>query len=386
MTRWACEFYLTADNDLSKVIRKQAKFDGIDPKNVSVAVQLDTPSVRTERQILGKKKKLEVVARSMKRNLNAGDPQTFVNFLFALKHLLEGGCTVIIFAGHSTGVSDLAKLNQKPNGRSWRAKSRLPGAVALGIDQTSRDFLDNNELDGALRAFRDRTTGPFHKADIIGFDGCLMASVELAHQLREHAVYLVASQDNVPVAGWPYRKILKTFNDNVHPARAAMNIVEAYGKTRPDKETLSAIALEQMDTLVMALNRLGNTFRRLSKRDTSTLRKIARARNNARTFANIDSVDLYSFARELREQFKARRTVVSAATGVLHAVRDAVLATNKNPEQGNGGRKQIDAHGLSVYFPNFPVIEAYHALPLSTAAPQWHDFVVTFGQYRNQRL
>src|SRR5438876_538014 len=154
--RWAFNFYLTADNDLSKAIERQMKhFDGLDPRKVNVAVQIDTPRVRTKRGVLGENEKLEILEKSSgtKHNLNAGDPQTFVNFLFASKHLLRGGCTVVIVTGHCTGVADLAKLNREP-GRDWRDTSRLRGAVALGIVNTSRDFLDNNDFDGALRAFR----------------------------------------------------------------------------------------------------------------------------------------------------------------------------------------------------------------------------------------
>ena len=46
--------------------------------------------------------------------------------------------------------------------------------------------------------------GPF---EFIGFDACLMASVEAASVLSEHADYMVASEETEPGYGWNYTEI-----------------------------------------------------------------------------------------------------------------------------------------------------------------------------------
>lgn len=68
------------------------------------------------------------------------------------------------------------------------------------------------------------------KLDLFGMDACLMGSVEVAHQLRDYADYMVASEELVPVQSWPYDGIfnqLKLVPDMT--ARVlAQTIVERY--------------------------------------------------------------------------------------------------------------------------------------------------------------
>lgn len=59
-------------------------------------------------------------------------------------------------------------------------------------DDSSKDFLDNSELQWA---FQQAALATGETVDIIGMDACLMAMVEVAYQLRNNATFLVASQE-----------------------------------------------------------------------------------------------------------------------------------------------------------------------------------------------
>src|SRR5207244_11708698 len=89
---------------------------------------------------------------------------------------------------------------------------------------------------------------------------------------------------------------------SVMPKRAAINIVDAYGDaTKSDDEaTLSAVDLAQMKSLSAALNDLGDALVPLVKDE---LRVLARAREDARTFANFDSIDLDGYVEALKTRF-----------------------------------------------------------------------------------
>ena len=207
-----------------------------------------------------------------------------------------------------------------------------------------------------------------------------MATVELAHQLRQCATFFVASQDNEPVEGWPYDEILKTFNNQVDVPDAAINIVDAYGRATDDEATLSAVDLRVMGDLATALDHLGDALLPFVSEELPVL---ARAREEARTFSNFDSIDLYGYLQGLKRHFRQsvnasvrRRKVMTAADAVLTTLDKAVIRTSKDP-------KLTGAHGLSVYLPNSLVMSAYHDLPLSTAAPGWHRFVVVYGALRH---
>ena len=83
-----------------------------------------------------------------------------------------------------------------------------PAATRFGVDA-----LDFAELRTRLSLFQqgnrkqiDPDEDP--KLDIIGFDACDLATVEMAIQLYPFARYMLASQIVMPLPGWPYNRIL----------------------------------------------------------------------------------------------------------------------------------------------------------------------------------
>jgi len=77
-----------------------------------------------------------------------------------------------------------------------------------GVDGLARDRLTNAEVAGALEE---------HHIDIIAFDACLMAMIEVAYEYAALGVssdYLVGSENYVSSYGYPYDEILKALVDN----------------------------------------------------------------------------------------------------------------------------------------------------------------------------
>ena len=62
-------------------------------------------------------------------------------------------------------------------------------------EQFSPDSLLLRELDAALYSVYDKMTEPF---EFIGFDACLMSSVEAASLLSTHSNYMIASEETEP--------------------------------------------------------------------------------------------------------------------------------------------------------------------------------------------
>jgi Clostripain family len=378
MTRWTSHYYVSADNSLrSTVPAALEQFRTTDPKKIQVVVQVDLPEQPAQRYVLNGDGEFVLLESKSRRNgsANTGDPKVFKNFLIAARHLRRRDRTMVVLNGHGTGIMELRPLT---NGHQ-RPSNGPRGAFALGLDRSSNDYLDNHETETVLKeAFQQHK-----KPDILGYDACLMAMVEIAHQLRKCASFFIASQDNETAAGWPYQAILRTFDDEVEPKRAAINIVRTYGAaTKEDKDaTLSAVALDQMDLLADALDQFGATLRPFVVQHIFDL---ARCRQKARVFANFDSIDLHEFVDAVKARFFEvlpdgikRRAILEAADAVLAALSLAVVATSRNPVESG-------ANGLAVYLPNTPVIDAYHDLPLSKEAPRWYDFVTTYAQNRDR--
>ena len=82
---------------------------------------------------------------------------------------------------------------------------------AFGRELTSEgiiDALDFAELSRLLETLQLELGAPRAKLDILGFDACDIATVEIACQLDRFAHYLLGSEIGIPLPGWPYDRIL----------------------------------------------------------------------------------------------------------------------------------------------------------------------------------
>jgi cysteine peptidase C11 family protein len=70
------------------------------------------------------------------------------------------------------------------------------------------DALDFTQLSRVLESLQEEFKAPGAKLDILGFDACDVATVELACQIEPFAKHLLGSQIGVPIPGWPYDRIL----------------------------------------------------------------------------------------------------------------------------------------------------------------------------------
>ena len=77
---------------------------------------------------------------------------------------------------------------------------------AICFDDGSGHSLDTLELERVVREVQAITGQPL---SLLGMDACLMATLEVAYQVREQVQYLVASEELVPGYSWPYDSILE---------------------------------------------------------------------------------------------------------------------------------------------------------------------------------
>ena len=196
------------------------------------------------------------------------------------------------------------------------------------------------DLAGLDRALR----GGGVKFDFIGFDACLMATVETALTLAPYADYLIASEETEPGVGWYYTDWLTDFGAN--PSMATVEIgkkiadgfVETCAqKCRGQSTTLSVVDLAELEeTVPEALADFSrSTAALLQGKQFDT---VASARGGAREFARsskIDQVDLVHLARNL-------------GTAESQALADALLGAVKYNRTSSD---MTNAYGLSIYFP-----------------------------------
>jgi len=196
-------------------------------------------------------------------DLNTGNTKTLVDFVQWAHYLFPAERTALVLWGHGSGHDDqniyravrgsanprtTARLAQRRLGFfSGTRRSILEQGPTrgYGYDDTAGDFLDNAELRKAMLQIK-KLLG--RKLDILGFDACLMAMIEVAYQIHDLADILVASERTEPGDGWSYSRAFRGLQKlpDMMPDKLARDIVGAYHYAYNDDMTLSAIDLEKI--------------------------------------------------------------------------------------------------------------------------------------------
>ena len=183
------------------------------------------------------------------------------------------------------------------------------------------------------------------KFDFVGFDACLMATVETALMLSDYSDYMIASEETEPGVGWYYTNWLtKLSADTSMPTiEIGKNIIDDFvdvcaKKCPGQKATLSVTDLAEISATVPdKLNRFSTSTSELIS-DVNGFVTVSDARNHAKEFAQsskIDQVDLIHFAKLLN----------TPQSNELADVLASCVKYNRTE------RNISNANGLSVYFP-----------------------------------
>ena len=180
--------------------------------------------------------------------------------------------------------------------------------------------------------------------DFIGFDACLMATMENALMLTDYGDYLIASEETEPGVGWYYTNWLTKLSQNTSMSTLEIgkNIVDDFvtvcdQKCRGQSTTLSVVDLAELEVTAPSV------FKQFSTSTSQLIqgnqyKSVSSARSKAREFAasnKIDQVDLIHLARNL-------------GTAESNKLADTLLSAVKYNRTSSS---ITNAYGLSIYFP-----------------------------------
>ena len=208
-----------------------------------------------------------------------------------------------------------------------------------GYDEkyVSSGSMDLAEIDQALKA------GGI-TFDFIGFDACLMATLETALTVGQYGDYLIASEETEPGVGWYYTDWLTKLSQNTSmpTVEIGKNIVDDFvdvcaQKCRGQSTTLSVVDLAELEHTVPQQFKefSASTVELIEDKDYQT---VSSARSGSREFATsskIDQVDLVHLAANM-------------GTDEGKALCDALLGAVKYNRTSSN---MTNAYGLSIYFP-----------------------------------
>jgi hypothetical protein len=322
--KWTVMVYISGDNNLEEYVVKDIELE-LAPTGSSANVQVVAladrgPGYDTSRGDWQTTKLYHVtpgmiadsasaVADWGERNM--GDKQTLIDFVTWSKTNYPADHYVLYFWGH---------------GWSWH-----PGWVME--DDTNNDTLDYDEVKAAIPSLGF--------IDVVGYDGCNMASIEILKLWHNKATALTGSQEWVGWDGIEYDVVLAQLAAN--PNMTADQVAIATSQSTTTDKTWSAMAVDsRLTTLLTAVDQWAVA---LKNGLPANKKKYNTAFGATQSFwqAPMDK-DLYDLAFEIKKNVsdtniknKSQTVMDAFAMVVLHERHVAQYA---------------DAHGITIYGPS----------------------------------
>ncbi|HEX2949797.1 MAG TPA: clostripain-related cysteine peptidase [Armatimonadota bacterium] len=371
-SKWTVLVYMSADsnlkpyafydlNEMERGVPTSAQFTN--NPSVQVLTQLDCPDTTTKRYKISHDTTSVVTSSyyDLGKNLDASNPQNFSDFL-------KWGC--------EKAPADNYLVVLWSHGSGWNAdddnSTRPTGAIIY--DANTGNFIRDYELQPAIAS----VTGLSGKLRVLGFDACLMNTLEVADEVKNCANYMVGSEELEPGSGYDYTSTLQSIiatqdnSGNDVACHIESSAIAAWKNEGDTDCTFSVIDLSKVDPVVTAVNALAERLIATHLLYSSNLVNI---RENMIPFATSDRhlYDLSDYAQRIKDNIPDQ-TTVQAADALITAIGACVVKSDAFYTSYDPG-----AHGLSIYLPPATVFvntaaTSYAMLALSQES-QWDEWL-----------
>jgi hypothetical protein len=278
---------------------------------------------------------------------NFGDPQTLIDFVTWTKTNYPADRYALYFWGH---------------GWNWH-----PGWVME--DDTNVDTLDYHEMKAAIPQLG--------YIDVVGFDGCNMATLEIYKLWQNKATAVSASEEYVGWNGIEYDSVIAQLRANPYMSADEVAVATAQSAiTLGGEKTWSAVAVDgRLAALLTATDQFAVA---LTNGLAANRKKYDRAFGATRSMwqAPMDK-DLYDMAAEIYANV-TDATIRTRAQAVMNAVNSVTLWEGHT-------NAYADVHGTTIYHiskasqkdSNYTYYRSTIDLALTTS---WDDFVNAYAQ------
>jgi hypothetical protein len=406
---WTIIIYMAADNDLrsfaSRNIKQIAAIGS--NKNVNVVVHLDIRINNnfkvTRRYYIEKNKVNHVNAHDPKtQQMDSGDEQTLISCCeWAIKDYPADNYA-LFFWDHGTGCLDPERgrvinpsyfFEYNPDTRLYDLDRSIGFLEAINSDErgicwddSTGHYLTNQKLDRALNYITTNFLGG-KKINVIGFDACLMAMLEIANITKKYADFMVSSQEVELGTGWDYAQVLTPFvTGSLTPAAFANHIVSVYQTTYnqvTNDYTLSAMDLSKVTALEQNVDEVAHILLDCLKyQNSNSVKNALKASRNKLLCTCFDEptyTDLAHFYENLEANLqhfdlKQNKELVGALKKKIAEGRKLITACVMSSVVGQNLKR---ARGISIYFPE----RAMHSSYLKTDFAQTNHWAGLMRQY-----
>lgn len=411
---WTFIVYIAADNDLrsfaARNIKQMAEIGS--NNHINIVVQLDiriTGNKKITRRYYVEYDKITHVNSDdiASQKMDSGDPKTLISCCSWAIDNYPADKYALVLWNHGTGIIDpetgriinpaeLFNFNPAIN------KLELDRSIGFldfiqdkdedrGIcwDDSTGNYLTNQKIETALKeVVTKKLYGK--KLNIIGFDACLMAMLEVANITKNYADYLVASQEVELGPGWDYSKVLLPFRTaTFDPASFAKHIVSVYYDTYnkvTNDFTQSAMNLSLINPLEDNTNEIAALLLECLTRQVNGTVKNAIATSRSKLlcthFDEPSYIDMHHFYTNLQSNLKHFVFINPSEGEVLKkALHDSLeigrLLIKSVAFANTMGKNLSMAQGISIYFPERRIHSSYRKTNFA-ATNKWVTFLTQY--------
>ena len=334
---WAVYWYLCGSDlesnggfatmDLSEMMEVEL------PENVNVVIETGGASVWQNDEVdpsklqrwLYNSEGLQLLEES--ETANMGDAQTLYEFLDFASTNYPADRVAVTFWNHGGGSVSGAAFDE------------LHGLDSLDLAEMYQAF------DAVWPADKDDPA-----LELIGFDTCLMATVDVAAVFQNFAKYLVASEEVEPANGWLYSSWLGALAEDptMDGARLGRAICDSYYEGceavgTQDQTTLSLTDLRKLTPLLDAYETFGQEALAAAAEDPAFFAELGRAAAQSENYGGNTREQGYTNMVDLGDLARKSSDLLDSAQAVTDALSDCVLYQV-------GGIYRAQASGLSCYY------------------------------------
>ena len=265
--------------------------------------------------------------------VNMGEAETLSDFFRFCEKTAPADHKIAVLWDHGAGAFGFAA-------------DRLYGGDSLTLKEMNQAFADvypNNPADPAF--------------EVIGFDACLMASLEVAESLYGYGKYLAASEEVEPGQGWDYTVWLNALSKDLALNGAqvgkeiADSFIDSYAEMNVRYEqlglnfevTFSILDINEMHKIYGQYCDLADKMLKDSIDDMSSLVTLGRAADQTVRFGGsaydiFNMIDFVNMIENLKDAYPVE------TSAILDSIDKAVL-------YNRASKSMIGSKGISVYFP-----------------------------------
>ena len=333
---WTVLYYGGGVNNLNQSIQQAWKsLEGENlPANVDTFVRHIDKEGLSQDLYIDQNGRSQVLASSGEQ-IESSDPSTLADFLSRGVSTYPAERYLVVLSSHGRGAEGVVE------------------------DDIQHKIMKPHELQEAMELGKKANAGrPF---DVVLFDACRMAAVEVALELSGSALVSVASMDNIADMGYDLAEVIRTTAVSGDAIELGRELVQNRQSKQLDAmNTLSAVDLSKVDKLGSALRDLSACIQGLDGESLESVRQHAQQsrRNRASPMSEYGNALLAdsilaegkntSDALELWLENEKPGDAVSLVSFCNRLLADEHLMSRR-PELGEAAKKVHGAHNTAVF-------------------------------------